>query len=135
MGELFGVTELAEYLKVNKQTIYNWVNKKEIPFTKIGDLLRFDKDEIDRWFKNKTFRPDMIEYKGYGIEASPYQIAESGNWKVNINIWERKNSQLVIKPISTSNIFPTKEEAIKYCFDFGMKIIDGNIENLTVVDM
>lgn len=38
MGQLIGVTEPPEYLKVNKQTIYNWVNKKEIPFTKIGDV-------------------------------------------------------------------------------------------------
>jgi len=38
MGQLIGLTEPAEYVKVNKQTIYNWVNKKEIPFTKIGDL-------------------------------------------------------------------------------------------------
>ena len=131
MGELFGVTELAEYLKVNKQTIYNWVNKKDIPFAKIGDLLRFDKDEIDRWLKNKTFRPDMIEYNGYEIEASPYQLADSGSWTTNINIWKHKGAQSVLRNFSASNVYPTKEEAVKHCFDFGMKIIDGKIENLT----
>jgi len=135
MSELLGVTELAEYLKVNKQTIYNWVNKKEIPFTKIGDLLRFDKEEIDRWLKNKAFRPDIIEYNGYEIQASPYQLAESGNWRVNIHIQKHKGFEVISRNFSSTNSFPTREEAVKHCFDFGMKIIDGKIENLTVEDM
>lgn len=135
MAQLMGVTELAEYLKVNKQTIYNWVNKKGIPFTKIGDLLRFDKDEIDRWLKNKTFRPDIIEYNGYEIQASPYQLAESKNWTINIYILKHRGSLVASKNFSSANSFPTRKEVVKYCFDFGMKIIDGKIENCSIENL
>jgi len=134
MGELLGVTELAEYLKVNKQTIYNWVNKKGIPFVKIGDLLRFDKDEINRWLKNKTFRPDIIEYNGYEIQASPYQLAESKRWTVNIYILKHRGSHTTSRNFSSSNTFLTKEEAVKHCFAFGMKIIDDKIKGFSVKD-
>jgi len=129
------VTELPEYLKVNKQTIYNWVNKKEIPFTKIGDLLRFDKDEIDRWLRNKTFRPDIIEYNGYEIQASPYQLAESKNWTINIYIIKHRGSLVASKNFSSANSFPTRGETVKYCFDLGMKIIDGKIKNFSVEEL
>ena len=128
-------TELAKYLNVNKQTIYNWVNKKEIPFTKIGDLLRFDKDEIDRWLKNKTFRPDIIEYNGYEIQASPYQLAETGGWRVNIHIRKHKGSEVASRNFSSADTFPTKEEVLKHCFDFGMKIIDGKIKDFSVEEL
>jgi len=53
MEELMGVTELSQYLKVNPQTIYNWVSKKEIPYIKIGDLVRFKKSIINEWIKSK----------------------------------------------------------------------------------
>ena len=49
MKELLKAPHLAKYLMVNTQTVYNWVNQKRIPFIKIGDLVRFDKEEI----KNK----------------------------------------------------------------------------------
>ena len=132
MDQLMSVTELAKYLKVNKQTIYNWVNKKEIPFTKIGDLLRFDKDEIERWLKNKTFRPDIIEYNGYEIQASPYQLAESKNWTINIYIFKHRGSYVASKNFSLANSYPSREEAVRYCFDFGKKIIDDRIKDFSV---
>ena len=57
MEELMGVTELSQYLKVNPQTIYNWVSNNKVPYTKIGDLLRFKKSDIDGWLKKKTAYP------------------------------------------------------------------------------
>ena len=46
------VDELAKYLGFEKQTLYNKIHKKEIPFHKIGPrAVRFIKDEIDRWIE------------------------------------------------------------------------------------
>ena len=42
------VTELAEYLKVQRSTIYRWVRNGKIPAVKIGSDLRFDRDAIEK---------------------------------------------------------------------------------------
>jgi len=125
--ELMGVIELSKHLKVNPQTIYNWVATNKIPYTKVGDLLRFKKTDIDEWFKKKTAYPDRVRYKGLEIEASPYQLADSKKWTVQVNIWEHTGNGSKFTPYHASNTFESKEEAMKYSFIFGKKIIDGEI--------
>ena len=46
---LYDVQELAEYLSVSTQWIYQQVQLKEIPYIKVGRLLRFKKSDIDTW--------------------------------------------------------------------------------------
>jgi len=45
--------EVAQYLKVSKDSIYRLAQKGEIPASKIGNLWRFKKEEIDEWMRNK----------------------------------------------------------------------------------
>lgn len=45
------VDELAQYLSLKRQTIYNWLHQKKISGIKIGKVWRFDKDEIVKWVK------------------------------------------------------------------------------------
>jgi excisionase family DNA binding protein len=47
--EIMTVKQLAEYLKLNFQTVYKKVQKGEIPGSKIGRSWRFQKFVIDRW--------------------------------------------------------------------------------------
>jgi excisionase family DNA binding protein len=54
MKNLLDVDDLAKYLKLKKQTIYNWLNQKKISGIKIGGVWRFDKAEIDKWLKSKS---------------------------------------------------------------------------------
>ncbi|MBL7071183.1 MAG: helix-turn-helix domain-containing protein [Candidatus Omnitrophica bacterium] len=54
MARLISIEELAAYLKLEKQTIYNWLHEKKITGIKVGHLWRFDKDAIDRWLKAQT---------------------------------------------------------------------------------
>ena len=51
MRNLLDVDDLAKYLKLQKQTIYNWLNQRKISGMKIGGVWRFDKQEIDKWLK------------------------------------------------------------------------------------
>jgi len=44
--------EVAEYLNVSKDSIYRLAQKGEIPASKIGNLWRFKREEIDEWMKN-----------------------------------------------------------------------------------
>lgn len=45
--------EAAEYLGVNKDTIRNWIKKKNgIPAHKVGKLWKFKLTELDKWIKS-----------------------------------------------------------------------------------
>lgn len=46
--------ELAEYLKIHENTIYNYI-KKGMPYYKIGVKdFRFEIEEVKRWLKEQT---------------------------------------------------------------------------------
>ena len=53
MPRLIDVDELAEYLKLKKQTIYNWLSQGKISGIKVGGVWRFDRREVDAWLKSK----------------------------------------------------------------------------------
>ncbi len=48
------LVEMARLLKVPQKTVYYWVNRREIPFTKVGRHLRFDPEEVIHYFKQRT---------------------------------------------------------------------------------
>lgn len=135
MKELIGVKELAQYLKVNPQTIYNWVADNKIPYTKVGDLLRFSKLDIDEWVKKKTAYPDRIRYKEFEIEAATFPLREPEGWSLGLLILKHKGYETVSRYFSGRNIYSSKEEAVKHCFNVGKKIIDGKIKNCSIKDM
>lgn len=49
------VDELAEYLNVKHSTIRNLVFRKELRPIRVGRLLRFDMNEIERWIEKRQF--------------------------------------------------------------------------------
>ena len=54
MQSLLDIEELAKYLKLQKQTIYNWLSQRKISGIKVGGVWRFDKREIDKWLKSQS---------------------------------------------------------------------------------
>ncbi|MDI6808287.1 MAG: helix-turn-helix domain-containing protein [Candidatus Eisenbacteria bacterium] len=46
---IFSVKEVAKYLGVSSQWVYQRTCQKEIPFIKVGKFPRFKKSEIDHW--------------------------------------------------------------------------------------
>ncbi|MCX5697275.1 MAG: helix-turn-helix domain-containing protein [Candidatus Omnitrophica bacterium] len=54
MGRLIDVDELAQYLKLKKQTIYNWLHEGKISGIKVGGVWRFDPKDIDIWLKSRV---------------------------------------------------------------------------------
>jgi excisionase family DNA binding protein len=53
MKRLIDVDELADYLRLKKQTIYNWLHQGKISGVKIGGVWRFDRREVNLWLKSK----------------------------------------------------------------------------------
>jgi excisionase family DNA binding protein len=53
MARLMDIEELADYLKLKRQTIYNWLSQGRISGIKVGGVWRFERREVDSWLKSK----------------------------------------------------------------------------------
>lgn len=53
--EIMTAEQLAEYLQMDKQTIYRKARSGEIPCTRIGRAVRFEKVLIDAWLRSPTW--------------------------------------------------------------------------------
>jgi excisionase family DNA binding protein len=62
------VEELAEYLKLNKQTIRRWISKQEIPFCKVKNAVRFRLSEIEEWIKSDCSFEKTNEQDNYEVD-------------------------------------------------------------------
>ena len=51
---LLTVEELSRELKVPVATIYFWVHRREVPFIKMGRHLRFERDAVLHFFRQRT---------------------------------------------------------------------------------
>lgn len=43
------VDDIAAYLGVKRDTIYDWIERRDMPAHKVGRLWKFKKDEVDEW--------------------------------------------------------------------------------------
>lgn len=69
MNRLMDVDELAAYLKLQKQTIYNWLHAKKISGIKVGHVWRFDKRAIDAWLRSQI--------REAGVESERKKVKKS----------------------------------------------------------
>ncbi len=54
LQEFLTVRELATWLKLSESHVYFMVNKKKIPFAKLGGKLLFDKQKISQWIEDNS---------------------------------------------------------------------------------
>ncbi len=57
MKEFLTIDELSEYLGIKKSSLYAKVERKEIPYYKVGRLVRFKKSDIDPWMEKFKSEP------------------------------------------------------------------------------
>lgn len=51
--QLLTIDEVADYLRVKKRTIYEWLKSGKIPAIKAVGQWRFKKEKIDEWLESK----------------------------------------------------------------------------------
>lgn len=56
------VVDLAQFLKLKKQTAYHIVATLNIPHYRVGRLLRFKLSEIEEWMKNNKAEQLNVPY-------------------------------------------------------------------------
>lgn len=76
-----------------------------------------------------------IKYKSYEIRAVPNQLADFGDWTLDILIVRDTGTETKHRKFGGSNTYKTKDEALQHCFNFGKQIIDGKVEDCTVADL
>lgn len=72
------VDDLCKYLPEHptKQTIYNWIAQKEIPYYKKNRRIRFLKSEVEQWLlddKKKSFSEIQFDANDY-IKKHPLKL-------------------------------------------------------------
>lgn len=73
-AEIMTIKELAEYLDLAEGTIYKKVSNNEIPYTKLGTLLRFSKWSIDQWVSENTVKPPDALFDEFAKLQSRYHF-------------------------------------------------------------
>lgn len=53
-SNLMTIEDLADYLKVTRRTIYDWLKHNKIPALKLVGQWRFKKDKIDDWLEGQS---------------------------------------------------------------------------------
>ena len=58
------VEEVAAYLGVKRDTIYKWIDRRNMPAHKVGRLWKFRKEEVDDWVRQDKAADKQSESAG-----------------------------------------------------------------------
>ena len=56
MRKLLTMNEASEYLGISKLTLYGWVSERKLGFIKVGRLVKFKQEHLDRWIDQHTVK-------------------------------------------------------------------------------
>lgn len=57
MDELLTVEEVAEYLRIDRSTLYRLLHRGEIPCLRVGSNYRVARGTLAQWLKEQEVRP------------------------------------------------------------------------------
>ena len=93
-AEFFTFDEVKKYLKINRSTLYKFVQEGRIPAVKVGRQWRFDLSEINHYLKQQS-----RNYNSDRIKHTQSQKAEESNYgqTVEKRAFFRLNKQFPVK--------------------------------------
>ena len=50
---LLSIGQLSQQLGISVKTLYGWVYLRQIPYVKMGRLVKFDSRDIEKWIETK----------------------------------------------------------------------------------
>ena len=62
VNDLMTTKELAEYLQLDRMTIYKLLKSGEIPANRVGHQWRFFRSDIDSWIRSQKVNPQDFEF-------------------------------------------------------------------------
>jgi excisionase family DNA binding protein len=60
-GRLLSIGRVSQQLGVSVKTIYGWIYLRQIPYVKMGRLVKFDPHDIEKWIETKKRRCSAIQ--------------------------------------------------------------------------
>lgn len=72
------VKEASELYRIKRSTLYLWVESGTVPHYKLGRLVRFKKDDLDKWLEKfrKEAGSDSGKSRKYPARSRGYDISE-----------------------------------------------------------
>ncbi|MCW5793702.1 MAG: helix-turn-helix domain-containing protein [Nitrospira sp.] len=63
MRKLLTMDEASEYLGISKLTLYGWVSARKLGFVKVGRLVKFKQEHLDKWIEQHTVKARVQSQK------------------------------------------------------------------------
>lgn len=82
-GDVMDVDGVAEYIGLAPSTVYEKVRALDIPHTRLGNLIRFRKVDIDRWLGENTVRPHPSLQRALAEAAERFFFE---NWLLSVGL-------------------------------------------------
>lgn len=82
-GDVMDVEGVAEYIGLASSTVYEKVRALDIPHTRLGNLIRFRKVDIDRWLGENTVRPHPSLQRALAEAAERFFFE---NWLLSVGL-------------------------------------------------
>ena len=58
--KLMDVDDLADYLKLNRSTVYGMAQKGKLPGLKVGGSWRFKPEDVEKWIQDQRRETEKI---------------------------------------------------------------------------
>jgi len=55
------IGEAAAYLGLSVHTLYAWTSQRKVPFIKLGNRVRFDRQKLDAWVGGLSREPVAVD--------------------------------------------------------------------------
>jgi excisionase family DNA binding protein len=64
LPEILTAQELEKFLRIDRKTIYSYVQRGLIPHMRIESNVRFSKHQVQRWLEERSFQPRPVRRDG-----------------------------------------------------------------------
>jgi len=64
LPEILTAEELEKFLRIDRKTIYRYVQLGLIPYLRMESNLRFSKHQVQRWLEERSFQPRPVNRNG-----------------------------------------------------------------------
>ena len=64
LPEILTAEELEKFLRIDRKTIYRYVQLGLIPYVRMESNLRFSKHQVQRWLEERSFQPRPVNGNG-----------------------------------------------------------------------